>query len=571
MKEINSIQSKVAQFITKENLISEGDTIGVAVSGGKDSVVMLHILQAIKKKNLLNTDFNLSIIHVNHQMRGNSSFRDEEFVSNLAKLSNLPFYCRRAEEKEPTNTSAYQSKDFSSYNEEWARKLRYGFFSELHESQKVTSVATAHKISDSVETFIFRAIRGSGLRGLVGIPVKRDFYIRPLLCLTSDEVNRYYQLASLNHVEDETNSKTDYSRNKIRHNIIPKLVEVNENAESNLIKTMGFIESAYEFMSSYCDKLVSTSEVCSTPSITRYNIESIKDEPEAILSLFVQKVVSKIDPECVTEELIQKITSDIKNISNYLLNDYDSHSENMVSAVLFSSEHKCVVTTKYLSIVRREKPEVHHAETFSRLNDTKSYHLYSGNYSRYVNDINAVLYGTATDGETENMPGAFSMEARLISRKDLMLQFLSHSQSRSLGYIENELTTPSVTSTPKFMANIIDVTTFKHYLENGYRFRVKADGDRYVKRIDELTYYIDNHNGKQYHFVSDKVGSVIKGYDIPYADKEFIPVLANDEGKVIWVYGRGFSMDVRKEVMDNILSDEVDRAKEFLEFSCVLA
>ena len=215
---INSVIDAINRF----SLIENGDTVTVALSGGADSVALLHSLLSIKDE----LEINVKAAHLNHLIRGDEAFRDEAFVKDLCEKLNVELIVERIDiPKIAAKTK--QSLELCARNE------RYAFF----ERVKTGKVATAHTASDNAETLLLNLTRGSGIKGLCGIPPKRDIYIRPLILCTRQDVENYCEKNGLSFMTDSTNLSDDYTRNKIRHNVLPLLKEINPAVLECLTRT----------------------------------------------------------------------------------------------------------------------------------------------------------------------------------------------------------------------------------------------------------------------------------------------------------------------------------------------
>lgn len=202
-----NIPEIVQKTITEYNLISRGDRVLIAFSGGSDSTALLHILYELSKK----TDFSIAAAHVNHCLRDTAE-RDMIFAEKLCKKLDIPFYSKTCDVKKE---AAKQKMSEELY----ARKIRYDFFSSLG----FDKIATAHNKNDSAETILFHFLRGSSINGLSGIPYRRGNIIRPLLDVKKEDIETFCYDNNFEFVTDETNLKPIYTRNILRLEIIPEI------------------------------------------------------------------------------------------------------------------------------------------------------------------------------------------------------------------------------------------------------------------------------------------------------------------------------------------------------------
>src|SRR5580693_433182 len=184
---------------------------GVAVSGGADSVFLIHALRELAPR----WNLQLHVIHIEHGMRGAASVEDAEFVKQLAQSCGLPFHIHNAD-----------VPAVAGNQEQAARQVRHKFFAELIAAGKVDCVATGHTRSDQAETVLYRILRGSGLAGLAGIlPVTNEGIVRPLLEQNRSEIEAWLRERNIAWREDNTNQDRSYARNRLRHEILPLLRE----------------------------------------------------------------------------------------------------------------------------------------------------------------------------------------------------------------------------------------------------------------------------------------------------------------------------------------------------------
>ncbi len=244
---MKSIEQKVIKFIAEKNLIEYGDKILVALSGGPDSVFMLHFLAKYKKK----YNVELSAIHINHMIRGKDALDDREFCRKFSLNLGLKFYSFNR------NVKYYAKKNNLSI-EESGRILRYKDFNNTLKKIGYNKIATAHNCSDNTETILLNLIKGTGIRGISGIPAKRENIIRPILSLTKEEIVKYLKFHKLEYRIDYTNFSGDYERSYLRNNIIPLIKnKLNPNLEKTIFNSSEIFKNIASFLD---DKILKNSE-----------------------------------------------------------------------------------------------------------------------------------------------------------------------------------------------------------------------------------------------------------------------------------------------------------------------
>ncbi len=203
---------KVIRYIRKYRMVEAGDFVAAGVSGGADSVCLLHILHRLSGT----LGFRLAAVHVDHGVRADSA-RDAAYVERLCRGLSVPFCLKRAD------MNGYAAEHGMSA-EEAGRTLRYAAFEEVLKERSEGArgrIAVAHNANDRAETMLFHMFRGSGVRGLSSIQPVRERVIRPLLCLEREEIERYLNACGLEYCLDATNEEDRYTRNRIRHHILP--------------------------------------------------------------------------------------------------------------------------------------------------------------------------------------------------------------------------------------------------------------------------------------------------------------------------------------------------------------
>lgn len=219
------IFEKVLSTINKHELIQKGDKIVVGLSGGPDSVCLLHILSRLKEE----LDLEIYAAHLNHQIRGIEAQKDAFYISKLCEEMGITFFIKSI------NVPEYCEKNGVSI-EEGARKLRYEMFYEIKNNTRANKIAIGHNLNDQAETILMRMMRGTGLQGLKGIEYIRDgVIIRPILDIERNDIEEYCKQNKLNPRIDKTNLESIYTRNKIRLELIPYM---KDNFNSNIIESI---------------------------------------------------------------------------------------------------------------------------------------------------------------------------------------------------------------------------------------------------------------------------------------------------------------------------------------------
>ncbi len=240
-------EKKVADFIGENSLVDSEERILLAVSGGADSTALLYTIHALKTENILSAD--IVCAHINHQLRGADADMDEDFVIALARHLNLPITTKRLDVR------GFASKNKLSI-ETAARMLRIETLLNIAKENKYNSIATAHHKNDNAETILHRLVRGTGFRGLAGIWPTRFFaddirFIRPLLSVTRDEIIEYLNKRNLQWRRDHTNADCTYTRNFVRHRLLPAL---QQDCTGSLVEQLSALAaSARKFYSGICD------------------------------------------------------------------------------------------------------------------------------------------------------------------------------------------------------------------------------------------------------------------------------------------------------------------------------
>ncbi len=324
------LKEKVLETIRKNNLIENGDSLVLGVSGGPDSISMLDILRTIKEEKEM--DFEIVVAHINHGLRENAKI-DEEYVKSYCEKYNIPFYALHADVKK-------LAEEEKRGLEETGRDVRYKFYDEVLEKTKSNKIAIAHNANDYVETIIMNVLRGSGPNGLKGIEIKQGKYIRPLLVSKREEIEAYCTEEKLDPRHDESNDENEYTRNKIRNIVIPYIEkEFNPNFLETLTRLSEIVKEEQEYLNKKVENFYK--EIC---------IEEALDQDERQIVLDLRKFNEE---EIVLQKKvillsIQKIFGNTKGIEK-------KHVEDMVKLCNNNVGNKYLTPNKKTKIVIKNK------------------------------------------------------------------------------------------------------------------------------------------------------------------------------------------------------------------------
>lgn len=275
-------------------MITPGDTVGVGLSGGADSVALTHFLFVNKEKLGIKK---IVAVHLNHGIRGAEAYRDEKFAEQFCKSLGIEFLKFSADipkESEKTGESI----------EECARRIRYACF----EKANCDKFATAHNLNDNAETVIFNLARGSSVSGICGIPYVRNNYIRPLLDCTRAEIEKYIAENNLEYVVDSTNLCDDYTRNKIRRNILPILFEINPAFDKSFLRCISSLKSSADYIDEVSQNILEK-----TKCDRGYDCSVFENTHDAVRLNVIHKILISENIGNVSREHIISVDKIIRN------------------------------------------------------------------------------------------------------------------------------------------------------------------------------------------------------------------------------------------------------------------
>lgn len=325
---------KVESFINNENLLQAHAKVIVGISGGADSVALLYVLHSL--------GYDCIAAHCNFQLRNEESNRDELFVRKFVDDFKIPAFF-------VTFDTRVYAKSQNISIEMAARDLRYEWFEKIRAEQQASAIAVAHHIDDSVETLLMNLVRGTGLRGMTGIPVRNGHVIRPMLCCTREEILAYLVRYNLDFVEDSSNASTDYTRNKFRNEVIPLLEEINPSVKHVLAQTIDRFKGIQSEIQTYMTKLAA--EIVEYHNNDMYiDIEKLKSEPHPSTVLFELTYAFGFH-----SDQIQDIVDHLDGISGKIFNS-DSHRlikdrKKLIISKIEKKEFNCISVSENLDEV----------------------------------------------------------------------------------------------------------------------------------------------------------------------------------------------------------------------------
>ncbi len=308
------MQTRFEKYISENNLFETKDKILATVSGGADSVVMLHLL--------LNAGYYCGIAHCNFMLRGKDADDDEIFTQNLANKLKIPFFVARFETKKIAKINKYSI-------EEAARILRYNWFEEIRKNEKFNYIATAHHANDNTETFFINLTAGTGIRGLSGIKNKIGKIVRPILFAQKNDIEKYCTEKKIKFRTDKSNFENKFIRNKFRNKILPIFKEINPSFHRTMnqnIKILNDIEKIY----------VNAIKEAKKKCITKKNNQIIID---------INNLKSQTAPETFLFEFLKKYNFSSRQSSD-IFNSIDKESGKQ----FFNKKYKLIKDRKHLII-----------------------------------------------------------------------------------------------------------------------------------------------------------------------------------------------------------------------------
>ena len=306
-------------FKSALNELNKADKIIIGLSGGADSVCLTHILcKHLGSENLI-------CAHVNHGIRGEEALRDQDFAKSFAESLGIEFKLHKADVPK-------LSKEMGVGEEECGRQVRYEFFNSLCSENSL--IATAHNADDNAETILMNLMRGCGLKGLCGIPFKRDNIIRPILSLTREEIESYCLENSLSFVTDSTNNENDYKRNKVRNKVLKEIKEISPDFVKNTFNTSRLVNSE----NSYLESLASI-ELEKIRNNNSYNVSSFHTLSDALKLRVISLILKENSCGDISSLHVKSVLNAIENQSscNVPFNKFVNVKQNILTVTDINS------------------------------------------------------------------------------------------------------------------------------------------------------------------------------------------------------------------------------------------
>jgi len=306
--------ARLKAFIEEKELFTQSEKLLIAVSGGVDSMVLLDLMRQL--------EYNIYVAHCNFNLRARESDQDEELVRAYCEEHEIPCF-----------VTSFSTKEIAAERkisiQMTARELRYEWFAELQQAHGLDRLITAHHLNDHVETFFIHLIRGSGLRGLSGMPFKTAQIARPLIFTTKQEVREYAEKKKILYREDVSNQDDKYLRNKIRLEIIPQLEELNPSFIQNAQKSMHLIQESLNLLEA---------------EVKRFTLVGVDVKGEDY-KIDWKKLQSSISPQLLAFELLKPFGFNSSQIESIVL-----PQELTTGSILESETHTLLVNRQELVI-----------------------------------------------------------------------------------------------------------------------------------------------------------------------------------------------------------------------------
>ncbi len=322
------MKNKALNTVNKYKMFENVEVVVVGFSGGADSTALLHFLHSIQ------SEYNFKIVsaHINHNLRGQEAKRDEIFARDFSKSLNIDFKLLDVDVEKI-------AKQENISVELCARNIRYDFFKSICKEYKNIKIATAHTSTDNAETVIYNITRGSGIKGICGIPPIRDNIIRPIIECSRHDIENYCKINNLEYVTDSTNLTDDYTRNNIRHNVLSVLKQINPNLEKSINILCENARENQEYINNQVNEVIKESK----KEYSIYDVKVLKNCHIEILKNVIIKILNE---------------NKIYSYSNPIVNDICKVIYKGFGAVDVNNFKRIIVKQNMLRLIEEEENNV---------------------------------------------------------------------------------------------------------------------------------------------------------------------------------------------------------------------
>jgi len=273
---------EVKLFCVKNNLLGSGDRVLIAVSGGPDSTALLHILLYLTEE----LSFTVAVFHLEHGLRGVESLEDQRFVRELCRDMGIDFYTQ--------NVDVRNERVRGESIEETARRVRFTHLLATSDAIGYNKIATGHTLDDNIETILFRLVSGTGPTGFSGMQPRHGRVIHPLLCVTKNQILHFLHTKSACYRIDRSNLREDFYRNKIRHNVIPLLKDINDKYREHIFNLARIVSEEDDLLNKQAEKLLAKAiRICKNGKIA-IDVATFQKFPDTLKRRIIIKSVQKL-------------------------------------------------------------------------------------------------------------------------------------------------------------------------------------------------------------------------------------------------------------------------------------
>ena len=333
----NILDNKIYNNIIENDCISDGDKLLVAVSGGSDSMALIHFLYTNinKFKDINNINYEIAVVHVNHMLR-DKAIEETNYVERYCLSKSIKFFKTYIDINKVC-------KEKGIGTEECARNLRYEFFNKICNEEGYNKIVLAHNKNDNVETILLNILRGSGIKGLCGMEYKFKNLIRPLLEISKDDINKYCSQNNVKYYIDQSNLENVYTRNKVRNELLPYIKkDFNINFDESILRLSKLAKLDEEFLNEYVNEIYNNLLIDKQDKYIIINYKILLSKHLSIKNRMMRKIINELINNLDGIESVH-----IKDIIRLLENNITSKK------FILGNKFKVVILKKYTAKFER--------------------------------------------------------------------------------------------------------------------------------------------------------------------------------------------------------------------------